>query len=504
MRTGLLLSVGIALQVAAIIATAPYGASLWIDEILSAWITDGSLGSAVSRSLTYQGQSPLFFILLWLLRCLPMPLEISLRLLSVLSGVMAGWGLWRVVDDRRERMASLWAVVLFLTIDAVLVSGMSARPYMLALALVVWSFHSFQAWLKDGSPTQQWIFIGCTVAAFYTHYLFVGVLLIEIIWWYVYKPRRTIVGDKRAYIEMVGSVGCIAALCLPGLYQLIQLFYRTQELTFAAPPDAVRLLSILFPPLCLIGVAIAVVLASLSQNQPVERLRNTLQRPFVICCLFWHIFPPIVFFTWSLSGGPGLFLERYFLWHSIGLVLALAIIMAEIVPQAHRVLAIGCVVGLSIISNAARSWKVEDWRGALRAVERRENAPLVLLYTGLIEAERSGFARSIDHREYLLAPVHVYAPALQALPIPFTIGTERHRDYRNEQLLPSLQGREQVTLVAVDKEVLVDGKHTEEAVSALEKFLAAHGFIRRSSEHYGAVQVVELRREGRHDLEAVS
>jgi hypothetical protein len=61
------------------------GASFGLDETISAWVTDASLQQSWQRALSYQGQSPLYFALLWCWRSLSGDSEWALRLPSFLD-----------------------------------------------------------------------------------------------------------------------------------------------------------------------------------------------------------------------------------------------------------------------------------------------------------------------------------------------------------------------------------------------------------------------------------
>src|SRR6186997_618470 len=59
--------------------------SLWLDEFGTLWVVEGSLAEAVRRTIAFQGQSPLYYVLTW-----PFPhffgeSELALRLPSLLS-----------------------------------------------------------------------------------------------------------------------------------------------------------------------------------------------------------------------------------------------------------------------------------------------------------------------------------------------------------------------------------------------------------------------------------
>src|SRR4029078_9783321 len=71
--------------VAAALRIQPLGESLWLDELHTAWCAVGPLDEVAQRAAS-GNQAPLFFWLEWFLFGVLGPAEISLRLMSLLSG----------------------------------------------------------------------------------------------------------------------------------------------------------------------------------------------------------------------------------------------------------------------------------------------------------------------------------------------------------------------------------------------------------------------------------
>lgn len=479
-------------MLAALVATMPFGTSFWIDEAVTVWITEGSLGEALGRALTYQGQSPLYFFIVWFVRYLPMPLEWSLRITSLVGLSVALCGVWAILNDRRDSDGSWWAVLFLLSLSSIAVVALGARPYMLAIAAVVWSFLFFQRWVDNGSQVDQVLFIVFTVIGFYLHYLFIGILAVELAWWFAYRPRRTALGIKRARIELVGSSACIAALCVPGVFQLLQLMWRAQDLTFAAPPAIEQLAEFLFPSLWVITCVSTWLIACRRSPNLRASTSAVLRRPTFLCLVGWHIIPPLLFYFWSSLGGANLFVHRYFLWHIVGGALLCGLVMAELMSRRVRLLSLGLFLILFLIQASGRHWIIEDWRSASRQLASTAQPALTLVYTGLIEAERGSWLRSIDHRAYLLAPLSVYPVPGPALPLPASITAARHDGFLNEELLPAIQSHGHVNLVASDKTLITADGRELSASTTLRRYLERLGLMMTKETRHGGVIVFEF------------
>src|SRR6185312_16150596 len=102
--------------------------SLWLDECITAWVISGNFYDAVSRSITYQGQSPLYFVLLWIWRALAGSSELALRLPSIGAIAVAALGVYKLARRFAAPAPAAAGVTIFLSSTFVL-HAMSARPY---------------------------------------------------------------------------------------------------------------------------------------------------------------------------------------------------------------------------------------------------------------------------------------------------------------------------------------------------------------------------------------
>src|ERR1041384_6152311 len=67
------------------------GASFWLDEAITNCVVSDGVESVLRRSLTYQGQSPLYFLMAWCIRASGFHSEVALRLPSA---IFCGLTLW--------------------------------------------------------------------------------------------------------------------------------------------------------------------------------------------------------------------------------------------------------------------------------------------------------------------------------------------------------------------------------------------------------------------------
>ena len=63
----------------------PLFSSLWLDELGTYWVVKDGLGDAVHRALTFHGQSPLYYSIVWAARSVGGNSEAVLRLPSLIA-----------------------------------------------------------------------------------------------------------------------------------------------------------------------------------------------------------------------------------------------------------------------------------------------------------------------------------------------------------------------------------------------------------------------------------
>ncbi|HET9442828.1 MAG TPA: glycosyltransferase family 39 protein, partial [Acidimicrobiales bacterium] len=138
--------------------------ALWLDEALTARLTDGSLASAVSGALAADAHPPLQTVLTWLSRRALGSGVVALRLPSLVAGVALIpllYATGRELFDRRAGVAA--AAVAAVAPALVWVSG-EARPPALAAALATASLLMVVRALRSGR-TSDWALFGLAGAA---------------------------------------------------------------------------------------------------------------------------------------------------------------------------------------------------------------------------------------------------------------------------------------------------------------------------------------------------
>ena len=128
----------------------PITSSLWLDETGTWWVINGSAREVVQRAESVQGQSPFYYLILWLSKGAIGHSEIALRLPSLVFSIAAVVFVYllarRLIDSECARIA----VIAFIVWPQVAFEASDARPYALAAMLSVACAVVLVAWLDTG------------------------------------------------------------------------------------------------------------------------------------------------------------------------------------------------------------------------------------------------------------------------------------------------------------------------------------------------------------------
>lgn len=470
-----------ALALCLVCLRAPLSQSLWLDELVTWWVIKDGAAQAIERSLNFQGQSPLYYLLLCGWSDLFGNSELALRSLSVVLWLASCFVLYRLGKHFLEKSGAAIAVMFFASFSAVQVAAFSARPYSLALffcVLSVWFLESYRA------NASSYSLFGCllaTLLAIYAHYLYGAVLLLHLSLLFRDKSR------SRNLELLVGGLFLLGAI--PALLELKKIALKTQLY------DQSRFISTegvwhawLQPNLIVIVVFSAVLCAIFFKgafNKPQLRAER------IYALMVWSVLPPLILLLLGWISGAELGLPRYYLWYAPGYALVLAYLFSKsfeaVMPRALLVVALMFFVGES-----QRHFEVEDWRGAVasaRAVQALKPVP-VLYVPGLVEANSDMWLSDPSKSSYLLAPFSYYALELDAFLLPLTSDPDR--------ISAAIKGDLSGTIERVGEFILIVPRMYERragvrngVVQAYQQFFEKSGFSLRTPQS-GVVQALHF------------
>jgi hypothetical protein len=411
---------------------APFTASFWLDETITAWIVSDSLSSVWRRSIEFQGQSPLYYLLVWFMRQICGEHEIGLRALSVVCGGATCLVLVRTVQKlSADPSAPLLALALLVVSDGFQEAVLSARPYALAI-LFASSSLLVLLMLREKYSFARAIILGLLLTAtFYAHYLFALVGVFHVLF--------LLVADRPLLMRLVPLLGMVVVACVPGLFQLRSLSERAASLSFVSLPTLyaqslseiptvfvgwfLKIAKVAVPIVTVVPCTVAVVLALIWGGK--MRVERRTRRWLVIVALY-ALLPALLFLLISYASPGVLFVARYWSWSLVPLSVGLTLLVCSIEGQRPRKIAFVTTLLFVLMRLLTQDRVIEEWRDAAAQAHRAPGR--LILFSGLIEAEQQSQVPSGEYYEYLRAPLTVYGIKKQIDVVGLTAAEDLLRD----------------------------------------------------------------------------
>ena len=391
----------VALGVAAA-AFAVMAVSVWLpmlrsglrhDENLTAWVTEGSLVDAISRSWTHQGQSPLYFVLLWLWRSLVGDAPWLLRLPTVVATLAAAWQLRRLGDELDRPGTGVIAAAVFVTSVSIADIATAARPYGLLLLSLIGGTRLGLRFTRDHRWTDGAGWVACAALALALQPLAAYAIAAQLV---LLSPSERMPWRRVGWLAVLGAV-----LVAPLVPQVLDLSQRQSNLAIADVPTIRTAVFATVPT-----AAVLAWLAGLAVSRRVESWTPADDRCWPLA-LTWAIAVPAGLYAQSHLTGSSVFLDRYHVSVVPATALVAALALHRLVDG--RALVAAAAVVLLLIATTVDPLRSHDWDGAVAAVHAgTADDALVLASTGYIEAGDAGVFADPGVGEYLAAPLTVH------------------------------------------------------------------------------------------------
>jgi 4-amino-4-deoxy-L-arabinose transferase-like glycosyltransferase len=397
---------------AALLWVLPMHSSLWLDETGTFWIAKDRIADAIARAWFWSGQSPFYYLIAWLALRVGGTSEIILRTPSLVC--MAGATAILVFAGARliDRETGLLGALVFVCFEETVFAASDARPYALALLMLMAQMLMLLRWLDRGrfrDAAAYAIFAALTV---YAHPLFAVGLV---------APALYALWRSSQKLAVAATWIATAVLCLPLAPQLLDFYRNRQSKTFTGTPHANQFFESLTPATAVTSILSGLLLAYLLI--PGITVRWPADRPKTMLLTAWAVFTPAVYFALGLFTDIKPFLPRYCLSMAPGLALLAGCAIRSFAPdRARRIMA--CSLALLAVAAfgvmARFNHGHEDWRGAMQAVRSVAGGTdiPVLVVSRFVEA--SGPAQLADPKlkDILFSPLTIYPAAGKVVRLP--------------------------------------------------------------------------------------
>ena len=425
------LTAGVALTVLVCLA-ASLSRSLWIDEFGTLWAIEDSVAEAWSRALSFHGQSPLYYVLLWPVVHVIGESEVVLRVPSLVCGAATTWLIYRTTVALGSREAALFAASLIWVTPTVMEGSVSARAYALALMFAALAVHGFTLRVLGGGWRYRALFVIGGAGLFLTQYVS-SLVMLGLGAGYLWHADVRVRYPWRDFLVDVAIQLAVVVVALP---QVMSLWGRRENLDWIGTPNYVLAVGVLGPFL------LPILIASVHRLTAPDRARQAVEQTLVLA-----VAAQVVLLTMLAAVGPNLLAPRYLVVGAVPAAILGGLALSRLrTPAASLCVAFAILLttGLSLVS-----WRVtrvpvlvpnQDWRSAVWALDseirRAPNAP-VLYRPGFVEQDPTMVQSSA-----LLAPLRspgAEAPRWNVIHLTFSWWSPSREPYFEQVLVPALE-----------------------------------------------------------------
>lgn len=460
--------------------------SLWLDEFGTLWAVEGSLRDTWERALSFHGQSPFYYAIVWGFLQAFGESELSLRSSSLLFGLALWVAMYVGTRDFSGRRAAAFSVVLVAFCPFLVTASAEARPYGLGLFSLTLAVIGFlKAGMNGSRPGRMlWVIGGATTA--WAHYLLFPVV-IGLIGAYLIIPTIRKNYRPRAFIKDLVAQAVLVSLILP---HLLTLLLRQESLSWLDQPEHSGVFILLLPLVPAIGFG---EVSGASRDQTTSGLR---------LALYFSILFNVLLLLGLNQLGINLVFWRYAQGILVPAVLlasaGLALIRPERVVGALLWAGMFFGTGLWIMKESTGSvtgLSREDWRHAVAVLEEeigRDRSALVLFRSGFVEEERQLLGFSIPATLAPLRSPGREVPDWDIVPLSYWWDTAERSAYFDSVVSLRLEDRNEFYFLGLDGGYM----------AALIEWVngAWPGVFAHSQQHFGGVGLIHFRRMSKAEI----
>ncbi len=433
---------------------------LWLDELHTSWVVGDSLAKVAGRAAD-GNQAPLYFWLTWIPVSTFGASELSVRLVSLLSGIglllVSSWLAWRWT---RSAIAS-FVVAALVGLDVHFVYyATEARPYSLVQFLgalqvyFFWRFlcQSFQCLetengegnseeYADSEPSTliengylpDWglaITSALLLCAHYTSaWLFVvEILFLPIVWFgFTRSPKpsdscesaRSRPIERKRFAFRSLATGVVVALAgVPMLMQMVAVFRRRGNWTGVSSIEKVAMEQVIpFATWVLFPLILLVIGALLKTGKPKGRFNQYSNVFVLVFVLLWAIVPTLCVLVMDYQNVAPMALTRYTLVGAAAFPIFAGLVIGCCRSTIGQLMIAGLVLAVSVLQNPIPQYfadhrelpklRVEDWLSIAQEISAREQkrGHPVFLLANLIEDVDALKNDDRQFKNYLLFPI---------------------------------------------------------------------------------------------------
>lgn len=474
---------------------------LALDELSSVWVVSGSFSETIGRALHVQGQSALYYLLLWPFFKLAPESSLILRLPSLIFYLCSAWLMFRITSRLWSEWSGVVAAAIILCSSDVIRAATEARPYALAIMLSIAATLALLQWIKRAEPRWGILYGGMLAAVFYAHYIYLNVAIAHFLLalWLVPKEGKTVRFIKQAPLAGLTFL----AVAAPSISHIRDLANKSGAISFAKMPTfmdlcfALPTAEIVF---CLLAVVLVIFI--LKRNQ-IEKL--AVDRRALGAALGMLIVPVLSIYLVSVITDRSIFIERYFGARVIGGSIAGMMLLNAVRDfKMQKLILIGLVM-TAILGNSKLNLSPmheERWGEALGLVESEvggKDCP-VFYFSGFVENQNVDWFSDPIWRSFIKQPLSYYRFNLPVQLIPYTFDLPDAARYRSTALDPIIERADCAAIIYRNGEMYFGNQRHDPAPLALEQeILPKAGMTLVKRETFGTIEARYFERTSQDD-----
>jgi hypothetical protein len=456
------------------------GRSLWLDETLTYWASEGSLSELFSRAVHYQGQTPFFFLSTWFMVQLFGASEAALRAPAIVAYLLSTVLIYRIGSSLVRRETGLVAAFLFHGFWATTLGMPDARPYTIAMFWLLLAIYCLIRWDEEGRSVHLWGYVLSLLGAVYAHVLFASAGAVHAAY---LAARGGVPEERRRPLSL--AVLAIAIGFVPVAFLLIILRSKWELYSYARMPTAADLLTAWMWVVGGLWVVSVPILVTALRGVAVRWTGRVIGWRHWWLLGMWSLWPAFFLFLISHYRGDSVFVPRYFAWQMPGIALLLAVALSGFpAVQTRRVSTASVVLPLFILGLLHPAHHREDWRGAVEFTNRAlggRDSP-ILVWTGLVESKDPEWFQADENRDYMLAPLALYRLTGRVIPVPHPMSVERLEDFMPDADAEALRTEPTVWVLARESFAAV----------TIARLISPGELVVESTERFGLITVTRL------------
>ena len=390
--------------------------SLSLDELATYWTISGNtFKDIIDKCINQLPQSPFYFFIVKLSSRIFGNNEFALRFPSIMGGIISIILIYVIGKNLFNTQVGLFSAFILAINSTHIFESQNARTYSIAVFLTLVSIWFLIKCFQTPSLKYMIGYVVFTSLILYTNYIFLLMLSFENLYFLYYWITRK---HRKYNLKLISWIVCqlsIAALLIPVFSQLLRLYSRKHTLVWLQHVNKELLIYFFDPFVIFVTIFILITVIIIRRKTLEVKFPPTVREgESVLFLVAWYFIPISLAFIISRLFSLSIFRPRYLIIYSLAGYLIMGYFISLINTRYLKttfIVLFFCIYSASHLVpdllhyNQFSIHATKDWRGAIRYIEKNKHkSNLVLLRSGLIDADRIPFSEDRQLKELISSP----------------------------------------------------------------------------------------------------